>query len=96
MLRNSQELTVFDPNPKNANPYEEIFKEFKNIKKTNRKMYRWLNSGKILSLVLKMRFFEILQKRSKAFKILKSLETTNVRTSIWDGYNERQCHSEPS
>ncbi len=37
---------VFEPNPENVGLYEGIFKEFKNIYKNNRKMYRRLNSGK--------------------------------------------------
>jgi len=39
---------VFEPNPKNVKLYEGIFKEFKNIYKNNRQMYRRLNSGKSL------------------------------------------------
>jgi xylulokinase len=34
---------VYDPNPQNVAIYEEIFKEFKNIYKNNRQMYRRLN-----------------------------------------------------
>ncbi|MEM3700971.1 MAG: FGGY-family carbohydrate kinase [Candidatus Bathyarchaeia archaeon] len=34
---------VHEPNPKNAHIYEEIFREFQNIYKNNRKMYRRLN-----------------------------------------------------
>ncbi|MCW4051925.1 MAG: xylulose kinase, partial [Candidatus Bathyarchaeota archaeon] len=39
---------VFEPNPQNAELYEGIFKEFKNIYKNNCKMCRRLNSEKCL------------------------------------------------
>jgi len=35
---------VYKPNPRNVSIYEKIFREFKNIYKNNRKMYRRLNS----------------------------------------------------
>ena len=34
---------VYKPNPRNVSIYEKIFREFKNIYKNNRKMYRRLN-----------------------------------------------------
>jgi len=39
---------VFEPNPENAKLYEEIFKEFQNVYKNNKQMYRRLNSEKPL------------------------------------------------